>query len=405
MSRGFENIFEKFNITYTIPRKRQKKSQSSKSKHVFHRNRSTTKFQEIVSSKNNTSHNLNSSCYFNNSTIGKYNFATRYKTLEVIGCENVSTDALISSDINNSITKYRPKMDVTGKDNTFLKGRVLKTKENFPSTSSEFISVMDLSFNKNNTCDDTAFNISPDFASAQGIRKYLSSTFNIGRKKLSPRIRSQSQCLRYNKLNVIIDKPKRNILPTHSIPTLTESKISLNDSLNSFTSSSTEASQIIETPTITQESVNNVNTELDLLIDLIEREDKNKENHKQKFKDLLPRTKNRLKGGYEELFERALKRETVKGNFLKHDRKLGLRLGKVLKVVDIETAYGVTVAVVKSEDLLKIFGVVVAPEMLAKLKLGGQIEAYFDDKSLPYKLPFKGEFLDIYLEPFKLLIV
>lgn len=389
MNRSFENIFDKYNIPYKLPRKRKKQTKATAKSLVFH---NTNKRQQLFTNKNRSlntvevGYDLETTCddnlntttqfYVNTSTKGKYCRPTRYKTLDLVPSEYVKNRTAATLSVHSF--------------NTSSEGE-LESKENVSLLANKEVKIVE-KFLVNKT-----FTGDLDFK-----RNSLSSTLNVGRRKNNNKNYTQT---RYKQLDLsVIPKSSLNINNTLN-NNLNDDKF--NETFKSLPCSSSELSQTIDPFTPTQDTANDTNTELDLLIDLIQQENKQIEMRPNfKKNNLLTKTQKPLKGGYEEMFERALKRETVSGSFLKHDRKIGLRYGKQLSVVRMETAYDITIAIVKGKDLDDEFGIIIAEHMISQLKEDSIIEAFFDENTQPYKMKVENnELLDVYFEPYKLLVV
>lgn len=381
MDRSFENIFEKYNITYKIPRKRHKSIKTLTPTPLY-------KKEENLSPRtvSNTMkiQNINS-CYLNTSSKGKYFIPTRYKTLEVFKVES------IPKRISCPITENK-NISFCGGDNS--------SKENCAKQISPWCGHK---FGGKTVERDLSISIIE-----------LGDNSGKGAGGFNNRNNSLSNCFNISNSKQSYKKQEHNLSISTSFEILTNLTCKTSIFSDNFIDQTFQPSlNICDNPSETEDNtsitkplVQNTNTELDLLIDLIVREEKKDKQQQEKCLNAsLPAKNSCVKGGCQEIFERALRRETVKGNFLKYDRKMGLRAGKLLTAVEIVTSYGLTMAIVKSDDLNKNFAIVLAPQMVSRLKLGSQIEAFFDDKTLPYKLTLNGECLDIYLEPYKLLIV
>ena len=267
------------------------------------------------------------------------------------------------------------------------------------------------SFTVNNTLEseESTFNSTPltDFKETRGelFTPFLSSS----PKSIQSRDKSDRNL---TELDLLIDLVKRDERPKKNNENKKkEQNTRQSDALNIINmeqfspclSSSPKPTQFIESSASTPKLDDKNPTELDLLIDLIERDERTKTiNEKKKEKKSKSKA---LNGGFEDLFQRALTLETTKCRFLDYDRKFGVHSGQLLKVVGVDTFYGATFAIVESNISSKPFGIVISAAMLSLIKIGSKLEAFFDDHTMPYKLEINNNVLDIYLEPFKVLVL
>ncbi|XP_013108335.2 uncharacterized protein LOC106087736 [Stomoxys calcitrans] len=173
----------------------------------------------------------------------------------------------------------------------------------------------------------------------------------------------------------------------------------------SFLCSSPKPSQIIATPSRTP-SPRKKPSELDLMIELIEQQNSVAKRILRKSPRKL--SKRCLQGGHVEQYQRLLDKAKTDSKFLKHDKKFGLKRGVTLMVLGVIHEHGIQIAKVQLDDCginNNIFAIVIPSHMANIVKTSSKIEAFFDESTRPYTIEFNGESLDVFIEPYKLLLL
>lgn len=185
---------------------------------------------------------------------------------------------------------------------------------------------------------------------------------------------------------------------------LNETEIDWSSSSESDGEFEKDSSQHISTAgSITQKS--DPPTELDLLLALIERES-NTNGKKQKSKVTK---KSCLKGGFLHELQRTLEIAKTDRKFLEHDKKYGLQSGICLKILELQTSFGVhmaTVETVLNEIPVNIFRVLLDVKMANQLKVGDKVEGFFNEAFEPYFISNKTDLsIPVYVQPNKVLLL